>query len=51
MNERLFVSGKLPQFDAAVAQRDGATVGRLLREVDVDEESIDNILRRMGLER
>jgi hypothetical protein len=49
VNERLFVSGRLSQFDDAVARRDPSTVARLLQEVDVDEKSISEMLRQMGI--
>ena len=45
-NERLFVSGFLAQFDAAVAQRDLKAVRKLLEAVYVDEGSIEAILRK-----
>jgi hypothetical protein len=48
-NERLFVTGKLDAFDRAVLERDAARVRGILREVHVDEASIQLTISGLGL--
>jgi hypothetical protein len=48
VNERLFTAGTLEAFDRACAARDDDEVRRLLRDVLVDEPSIDQIVERLA---
>lgn len=49
VNERLYVSGLLDKFDAAVKARKASSFRNLLQSVDLDEESIKVILEQLGL--
>lgn len=44
VNERLFVSGKLDIFESYVKKKQLEKVKELLRELDVDEKSIQDII-------
>lgn len=43
-NERLFVSGLMGDFDTAMETRDAAKIRAILRELFVDERSIQMII-------
>jgi len=49
VNERLYVSGLMDEFDNAVRERNVNKVVSILRQVDLNEESISPILERLGL--
>ncbi len=49
VNERLYVSGLMDQFDKAVEERDIERVRSILSNVELTEESIGPILERLGL--
>jgi hypothetical protein len=46
-NERLFASGKLDDFDRAVAGRDIQSIRAILKSVNVDNRSIAAIISQM----
>jgi ABC-type multidrug transport system ATPase subunit len=50
VNERLYVSGKLQEFDKAVAERNAQRARAILEEVGLTEESILPILKEEGLQ-
>ena len=49
VNERLYVSGLMDEFDKAVTERNTADVVRILKEVELGEDSIKPILERLNL--
>jgi len=49
VNERLYVSGLMDQFDKAIEERDIERVRSILKSVELTEESIEPILERLGL--
>lgn len=49
VNERLYVSGLMDEFDSAVEEKDIRSVRRILREVELTEEAIKPILERLQL--
>ena len=49
VNERLYVSGLLDQFDRAILEHNSAKARQVLREVDLKDESIIPILEKHGL--
>lgn len=49
VNERLYVSGLMEEFDKAVEERDVERVRRILSNVELTEESIKPILEQLGL--
>lgn len=49
VNERLYVSGLMDEFDKAVGERDLGKLRRILSEVELTEESIGPILEQLGL--
>ncbi|WP_290903215.1 hypothetical protein [Aquabacterium sp.] len=49
VNERLYVSGLMDEFDKAVKERDVERVRSILSNVELTEESIKPILEQMGL--
>ena len=49
VNERLWVSGLMDEFDKAVEARDAGTVTRILEEVELTKPNIDPILEQLGL--
>lgn len=51
VNERLYESGLMDEFDKAVAERDVDKVISILTKVDLNAASIDPILEHYGLKR
>jgi hypothetical protein len=49
VNERLYVRGLMDAFDKAVSERNIGEVVRILKSVEVGEESLQPILDRLGL--
>lgn len=49
VNERLYVSGALDEFDKAVEEKDIDRVRSILSKVELSEESIEPILVSLGL--
>ncbi|HEY9192096.1 MAG TPA: hypothetical protein VIO81_04435 [Methyloversatilis sp.] len=49
VNERLYVSGLMDEFDKAVGERDIARIRSILTEVELPEESIQPILEQLKL--
>jgi iron uptake system EfeUOB component EfeO/EfeM len=49
VNERLYVSGLMDEFDKAVEERDIEKVRSVLSNVELTEESIRPILEKLGL--
>lgn len=49
VNERLYVSGLMDEFDEAVAEQDVGRIRSILSNVDLTEESIGPILKQLGL--
>jgi hypothetical protein len=49
VNERLYVSGLMDEFDKAVEERDVERICRILSNVELTEESIRPILEQLGL--
>lgn len=49
VNERLYVSGLMDEFDKAVEERDNERVRSILSNVELTEESIRPILEKLGL--
>lgn len=49
VNERLYVSGLMDEFDKAVEERDKERVRSILSNVELTEESIRPILEKLGL--
>ena len=49
VNERLYASGKMDEFDHAVEKKNTEEVKSILKEVEVDEASIKAILKEYGL--
>ncbi len=49
VNERLYVSGLMEQFDKAVKEENIALVESILKEVELNELSIEPILKQLGL--
>ena len=49
VNERLWVSGLMEQFDSAVLKRNVDKVTKILKEVELNEPNINVILRQKGL--
>jgi len=49
VNERLYISGLLNEFDKAVKEKDVNEVIRILEEVKLTKPNIDPILARLGL--
>ena len=50
VNERLYASGKMDEFDRGVEKKNVEKVKAVLKEVEVDEASIELILKEYGLE-
>lgn len=50
VNERLYVSGLINQFDKAVRERDVDRIRSILGDVELTEESIRPILEQLGLD-
>ena len=51
VNERLYISGLLQKFDDAVKEKDINKIIKILKEVELDESSINPILKGLGLNR
>lgn len=49
VNERLYVSGLIKEFDKAVEETNTAEVIRILREVELTDDSITPILEQLKL--
>ena len=49
VNERLCVSGLIEEFDRAVEEKNTTEVIRILREVELTDESIKPILEQLKL--
>lgn len=49
VNERLYSSGKMDEFDRAVEKKNAEKVKAILKEVEVYEASINTILKEYGL--
>ncbi len=49
VNERLFVSGKLKEFDRAAAARDQKTMKEILLSLEVSASDVDRIIKTYGL--
>ena len=49
VNERLYLSGKLDDFDKAVAQKNTTEIIKILKAVELTESSIDEILQYLKL--
>lgn len=50
VNERLYVSGLLENFDKAVKERDIEKIISILKKIKLTDESINPILEQMGLD-
>jgi hypothetical protein len=48
VNERLYVSGLIDEFDAAVQKKDAEKVQAILEKVELTEESIKPILEKLN---
>jgi hypothetical protein len=51
VNERLYISGLLQKFDDAVNEKDINKIIKILKEVELEESSINPILKGLGLNR
>ena len=49
VNERLYVSGFMDEFDKAVKEKDIAKVKAILKSVELNEESVKPILQELGM--
>lgn len=49
VNERLYVSGLMDDFDKAVGEKNTAEVIRILKKVELGDDSIKPILEQLGL--
>lgn len=49
VNERLYVSGLLDEFEKAVAEKNSDEAIRILKEVELTEANINPILEKWGL--
>ena len=49
VNERLYVSGLMDEFDKAVEERDVDRIRGILSHVELTDESIEPILERLEL--
>lgn len=49
VNERLYASGLMDEFDEAVEKKDADKARYILEQVELTEESIKPILERLGL--
>lgn len=51
VNERLYVSGLIDEFDEAVKEKNITTIVSILKKVELSDESIGPILEHYGLKR
>jgi len=51
VNERLYISGLLQKFDDAVKEKDINKIIKILKEVELEESSINPILKGLGINR
>ena len=49
MNERLYVSGLIDEYDKAVERKDAQKVREILEKVELTEPNIEPILEQLGL--
>ena len=49
VNERLYDSGSMDEFDEAVEKKDATKIRRILEKVELTEESIEPILDKLEL--
>ena len=49
VNERLFVTGLMNEFDDAINKKDITKLTSILKLVDLDDKNIDNILKHYNL--
>lgn len=49
VNERIYVSGLMDEFDKAVSEKDTDDVIRILKTVELGDDSIEPILEQLGL--
>ncbi|WMJ75334.1 hypothetical protein RCC89_19535 [Cytophagaceae bacterium ABcell3] len=49
VNERLFASGLYKEFESAKKQKNKERVIAILKEINVDEPSINKILKEIGI--
>jgi hypothetical protein len=49
VNERLYLSGLMDEFDKAVEEQDVDRIRRILIKVELTEESIRPIMEQLGL--
>jgi len=46
VNERLYVSGKIDEFDDAIEKKDVEKLKVILKEIEIDDASITSILEK-----
>ena len=49
VNERIYVSGLMDEFDKAVSEKKTDEVIRILKTVELGDDSIEPILKQLGL--
>ena len=49
VNERLYVSGLMDEFDEAIQQKDADKIRAILEKVELAEQSIKPILEKLNL--
>jgi hypothetical protein len=49
VNERLYASGLMEEFDKAVLEKNTGTAIQILKKVELSDDSIKPILERLGL--
>ena len=49
VNERLYVSGLIGEYDKAVEEKDAKKVREILEKVELTEPNIEPILKQLGL--
>ncbi len=49
VNERIYVSGLMAEFDKVVSEKKTAEVIRILKTVELGDDSVEPILRQLGL--
>jgi hypothetical protein len=50
VNERLYISGLMSEFDQAVERKDVHAIRSILAQVELTETSIVNILKSLGID-